>query len=111
MWFSKIDEFACWRSKVTPDNMKSLIAEKRMIEFLFIFSQKFSCLTFSTLKKFGSETAMGLRVMYNFHPLWVILALLVLLKSTISSFVKHIRGHPLYCSKPWKILFNMTSHN
>ena len=73
--------------------------------------QKTSCLTFSTLRKFGFGTAVGLEDMYNFHHFWVIWTLLVVLKSTVSSFVIHIRGHPLYCCKPWKLLFNMTSHN
>ena len=94
MWYGKIDEFACQRSKVTPDNLKNLITEKRILEFFFYFSQYISCLAFSTLIKFGFGMAVGLRVMYNFHHFWVVLTLLVLLKSTVSSFVKHIRGRP-----------------
>ena len=61
MWFSKIDEFAFRKSKVTNDSVKDLITEKCMLEFFF--SQKIYCLTFSSLKKFGSETAVAFRVM------------------------------------------------
>ena len=39
MWFGKIDEFACQKSMVTPDNIKNLISEKRILEFLFFFTK------------------------------------------------------------------------
>ena len=46
MWFSKITEFICQGSKVTPNTLKNLIAESDMLEnFLHT---KISCLTFST---------------------------------------------------------------
>ena len=35
-----------------------------MLEFFFNISQKISCLTFSTLKKFGFGTAVGLGDMH-----------------------------------------------
>ena len=41
MWFGKIDEFACQRSKVTPNNIKNLTAEKRIVEFFLIFHKNF----------------------------------------------------------------------
>ena len=40
MWFSKIDEFTCQGSKVTPENIKILITEKRMLQFFFFFFTK-----------------------------------------------------------------------
>ena len=79
MWFSKIDKFACQGAKVTFDNIENLITEKWMLKF-FSFFTKIFCLTFSTLTKFGFETAVGLRVVYETHHLRVILALLMLLK-------------------------------
>ena len=59
MWLSKIDEFARQGSKVTPDNLKNSSIEKGISNF-FYFAQKMSCLTFSTLRKFGFGTAVGL---------------------------------------------------
>ena len=43
MWFGKIDELACQRSKVTANNIKSLITEKGSLNFFYIyFSQNIS---------------------------------------------------------------------
>ena len=95
-----------------PIKLKIKLQKKGCVIFFIYFSQKISCLTFSTLKKFGFGTAVGLGDMHNFHHFGDIWALLVLLKSTVSSFVKYyIEGHLLYRCKPWKILFNMTYHN
>ena len=54
---------------------------------------------------------MSLGDMHDFYHFGAIWALLVLLKSTVSSFVKYIEVHLLYRCKPWKILFDMTYHN
>ena len=61
--------------------------QKYMLDFFFYFSQKISRLTNSTLRKFGFGMIVGLQDMYKFHHFGVIWTLLMLLKSTISSFV------------------------
>ena len=41
MWLSKIDEFTCQGSKVTPENIKILITEKGCFNFFSFFTQNF----------------------------------------------------------------------
>ena len=60
-----------------PIKLKNLITEKG----------------FSTLKTFSFGTAMGLGESCTIHPFGDIWALLVSLKSTVSSFVKYNEGH------------------
>ena len=59
IWLSKIDEFARQGSKVTLNNLKNSIIEKGISNFFF-FTQKIYGLTFSTLRRFGFGTAVGL---------------------------------------------------
>ena len=41
IWLSKIDEFAWQGSKVTPDNLKNSIIEKRLFEFFLFYTKSF----------------------------------------------------------------------